>query len=470
MFKKNPFTLLLLVLFAMLVLFTGCGAKEKKPWDEVSSYVCYYGPFNRDMKEFDVAILEAANLSKSEIKELNNAGVYTIAYLSVGEEKGLNIGDGKGPGGFASYYFADGEGKPVQNANWGSYYTNAADPLWHERVIQTAKEIIDKGCDGLFLDTIDTVDRYPETFDGMIELIKKLHETYPEVKLVANRGFSVLSAIAPYISGVMYESFTSAYDFLNKDYAKQLPSQIQTSGNLGAYTINMARKINDFKVFALDYALPESKDDIQYYYDRAWEYDFIPYVSTILLDNVYVHDITPRSERGIKKDVGENAVWIDDPKMPPPNTDPGNFALACNGAAVLVDSFFPGYTPRPLNDGYLNDRRLDWTKIAWASAENNRDHWVVIDFGEEKEISQIKIYWALDANKFWASQNFSIQIPENDDWVDIKTITNNPQGEELTSINLDEKIKTRQIRVFQSKGNGPEPRPNLMWIAEIEVY
>lgn len=172
MFKKNPFTLLLLVLFAMLVLFTGCGAKEKRPWDEVSSYVCYYGPFNRDMKEFDVAILEAANLSKSEIKELNNAGVYTIAYLSVGEEKGLNIGDGKGPGGFASYYFADGEGKPVQNANWGSYYTNAADPLWHERVIQTAKEIIDKGCDGLFLDTIDTVDRYPETFDGMIELIK----------------------------------------------------------------------------------------------------------------------------------------------------------------------------------------------------------------------------------------------------------------------------------------------------------
>lgn len=290
------------------------------------------------------------------------------------------------------------------------------------------------------------------------------------MKLVANRGFSVLSAIAPYISGVMYESFTSAYDFLNKDYAKQLPSQIQTSGNLGAYTINMARKINDFKVFALDYALPESKDDIQYYYDRAWEYDFIPYVSTILLDNVYVHDITPRSERGIKKDVGENAVWIDDPKMPPPNTDPGNFALACNGAAVLVDSFFPGYAPRPLNDGYLNDRRLDWTKIAWASAENNRDHWVVIDFGEEKEISQIKIYWALDANKFWASQNFSIQIPENDDWVDIKTITNNPQGEELTSINLDEKIKTRQIRVFQSKGNGPEPRPNLMWIAEIEVY
>ena len=56
----------------------------------------------------------------------------------------------------------------------------------------------------------------------------------------------------------MYESFTSAYDFLNKDYAKQLPSQMGTSGNLGAYTINMARKINDSS-FALDYALPNQR-------------------------------------------------------------------------------------------------------------------------------------------------------------------------------------------------------------------
>lgn len=468
MFKKK-FIALLLLCYVFSLLLTGCGSEAKKPWDEVTSYVCYYGSFNKDMKKFDVAILESANLKKSEIKELNKAGVYTIAYLSIGEEKGLNKGKGNGPGGYASYYFADSDGKPVQNANWGSYYTNASDPDWQERVISLAKEIIDKGCDGLLLDTIDTVDLYPDTFDGMVELIKKLHDTYPDIKLVANRGFSVLSAISPYISGVMYESFTSHYDFLNKDYAKQLPSQIKTSGNLGAYTINMARKINNFKVFALDYALPESKDDIQLYYDRAWEYDFVPYVSTILLDNVYVHDITPQSERGIKKDIGENAVWIDDPKMPPPNTDPNNIALASNGAVLLVDSFFPGYAPRPLNDGYLNDRRLDWTKIAWASAENNRDHWVIIDFGEVKDFNEIRIYWALDGNKFWASKNFTIQKLENNEWVDIKAITNNPQGEELTTIILDEVAKA-QIRIFQTKGNGPESRPNLMWISEIEIY
>lgn len=100
-----------------------------------------------------------------------------------------------GPGGFASWYYdADGDGHVDQNGTWGSYFANVADPAWraalrtyrndgtegwYEYLIHTL------GCDGLFLDTVDTVapaawsGPYSGEITAMIDLIAEIRAALP---------------------------------------------------------------------------------------------------------------------------------------------------------------------------------------------------------------------------------------------------------------------------------------------------
>jgi hypothetical protein len=169
----------------------------------------------------------------------------------------------------------------------------------HEKRIEKAKAIFDKGCDGLFLDTIDTVDLYPDSIPGMVELIKKLKETYSDRKIVANRGMTIMDKFAPYIDGMMYEDINSSYDFEKEVYIDYNEEELAISKEV-CDSINQVRADYKYPVFGLDYADPDEKETIQKYYDATWEYDFIPYVSTIFLDQVYMHGITPKSTRGAR--------------------------------------------------------------------------------------------------------------------------------------------------------------------------
>lgn len=233
--------------------------------------------------------------------------------------------------------------------------------------------------------------------------------------------------------------------------------------------INAARKINNVPVFALDYALPDSKENIQKYYDRSWEYNFIPYVSTINLDEVYVHNIQPKSKKGVKADVGEGSLAVQDPSLPAPSNDKNNLALESNGGSVTVDSIFETYGFKALNDGYRNEPKLHWSKVAWASSETSKDHWIQITLSQKEKISDVKIIWALDNHTYYSSRNIMIQNLVNGAWANVKTVTNIPSGTEISDVKFDP-VETRNIRILQPKGSGSQSRVNLMWVAEIEVY
>lgn len=465
---------LLLASLLSLAFFDGSlDASNQTPWNQVTSYVCYYGKFDPRMANFDVAILEPDSLTKEQIQSLKKQGTYTIGYLSIGEDDSLNKGDGKGPGGYASYYFDDGKGHPAQNGNWNSYYTNAANALWQDVIVyQRAKQIlIDKGCDGLFLDTLDTVDLYRDTRDGMVGLVKKLRDTYPDKKLVINRGFTVLPNVAQYLDGLMFEDFSSTYDFETKKYAEASPEDKNTNLMLVVNTVNQLKKEHYFVTFGLDYALSTDKSLIQQYYDTFWEYDMIPYVSTIDLGKVYLHDIKPRTVRGSKahETIGTQAEIDRSKALPDPSTDKNNYALAANGAIVTVDSTFPGYGIKALNDGYRNEPKLSWADIAWASGETVDEHWVKLTFGDVQTISNVKIIWALDANTYWSSQQVVLQKFVDGKWMDMVDVNAIPQWQEITDIQFDQQT-VKELRILQPKGMGPTKRPDLMWISEVEVH
>ena len=299
------------VLILLLTLaFVACGSSLYPPyeeegvpdvpltWENVTSFVCHYGMFTETIGKFDVAILESANITPQQLEWLREQGTFTIGYISVGEDTTLRTLDGQGPGGYASFFIDDGTGQPRRNHNWNSYFVDAGNGLWQQQVIERARDLLNMGFDGIFLDTIDTADIFPETREGMARLIRRLRENFPDAKIVANRGMFMMEDFAPYISGMMFEAFSGGFNFALQEYT------VHTGGDLEwtvaqANAINAIRLEHYFPVFALDYAHPNDLETIQKFYNRAWEFDFIPSVSVIRLDQVFWRDITPQTTRGI---------------------------------------------------------------------------------------------------------------------------------------------------------------------------
>ena len=243
-------------------------------------FIGYQSGLMDSMKRFDMSITDARNYTKEQVQQLKASGVTVIGYVSVGEEVGLEKGDGKGPGGYASWYFdANGDNKPDQNGEFASNYTNAANPLWVQRVVDGyAKEAFDKGVDGIFLDTVNTIEVYPQSKDGMINLIKKLRERYPDKIIIQNWGFNIAEATAPYINAVMWESWYP-------DSTDQ-------------WVINWQNKFKELKAkYGLDLitlGYYERYSNLERYYEVSKELGFIPYVDANQQRNVVVDFFSQR--------------------------------------------------------------------------------------------------------------------------------------------------------------------------------
>ena len=126
--------------------------------------------------------------------------------------------------GWASYYLDDdslGRGKadglPDRNASFGGYFVNGGDPAWFDVVdrmtldgadgVAGFQEVLTTttgrglGCDGLFLDTIDTAEpnswthpsdadftQFEWTGPGLSQLVAHVHSVYPDRLILQNRG------------------------------------------------------------------------------------------------------------------------------------------------------------------------------------------------------------------------------------------------------------------------------------------
>ena len=111
----------------------------KREWNKVSSYFCNYGAFQEEMLDYDVAIIGRNVMSAEDMQKFSDAGVWTIAYISLGEDYSLNVGDGLGPGGYASYYLYDESDMPIANGDWGSYYVDPGHPAWRTIVLNEVR-------------------------------------------------------------------------------------------------------------------------------------------------------------------------------------------------------------------------------------------------------------------------------------------------------------------------------------------
>lgn len=123
--------------------------------------------------------------------------------------------------------FASGVRQVGSNTTWNSALIDPSSEAWQTFVLETlAPRIIERGFDGFFLDTAESVEllkindpsKRADYEDGLRTLVSALRKKYPKAYIVINRGFSVLPDLYTQIDGVLAESLYRGYDYDKKEF------------------------------------------------------------------------------------------------------------------------------------------------------------------------------------------------------------------------------------------------------------
>jgi hypothetical protein len=434
-------------------------APARERFAKAKSFYTYYGKGRvAELSHYDIAVLHTPAMTPAEVKQLDDIGVVTVGYVTVGEDDQLRVGDRTGPAGKASWYLdKDNDKRPDQNGIWKSWFANANDPQWRADRINEAKQLVgEHGFDGIFLDTIDTAQLYPETKPGMTQLIKELRDALPEGVIVLNQGFSVLPDVAQYADGLMLESFTATYDFDSKTYMMNLPQSLDYHLKRVNNMITPVRAKHPMQVLVLDYTGKDDVANMKIAADRAATFGFLFSASPINLDDVYAN--VP--------------AGAPDPKWLRPQSSPDavTFMLPADangfpkGTRLRPSGCFAGYTTAPLVDGVMDRSGLPWAKAAWASDEGEDDAWLEILLPTPRKGGKLHLYFHDDAGPSRDYELLVRFVGEND-WTSVAKIRGNAERNRADLLSNDREYTA--IRVLQHAGGGSVDRPNLLWLAQV---
>jgi len=163
-------------------------------------------------------------------------------------------------------------------------------------------------CDGVFMDTVDTVDVYPdEAFQqGMADLINDMKALYPEKHFCSNRGFTILGDIIKSCDYVMFETFLTDYDWEEDVYTK-LTNQASIDWNNGIIQqLYELRKKYIFDVLALNYCKDSSIDDElrKFIREESLKHGFLSWSTEIMLSK-----LLPNSDFTLSKGPIRTNIW-----------------------------------------------------------------------------------------------------------------------------------------------------------------
>ncbi len=144
------------------------------------------------------------------------------------------------------------------------------------------------GSDGVFMDTVDTVDIYPaEVYQAAAaKLINDMKALYPDRLFCSNRGFSILDRIIQSCGYVMFETFLSEYDWDAKTYYKITnPDTVAWNDTITDQLVALRRK-HVFDVLGLNYCSngPEGDELRAYIREETLKRGWLSWSSEILLD------------------------------------------------------------------------------------------------------------------------------------------------------------------------------------------
>jgi uncharacterized protein (TIGR01370 family) len=271
--------------FLICLCGTAIPGSCRKP--EIRSWLCYYGTTfgAKFYSKFDLVVLDGS--SHPPVEHSSPRHPTLLGYLSVGEV------DIDGP------YWEQAEGKPFlarKNEFWDSWMVDVRHPEWEELLLSHAvPAIMEKGFDGLFLDTLDSalfLEEYPENGDfagagsALVRLITEMKKRNPDMLIAVNRGLPILSEIAPSIDFLVVEDLYSYYSDEAEDYVR-VEKDIQ---DLLLQQVAKGREAKpDLPVLTLDYAAVDQNELIHEAIAFSRKRKFVPYISTLELNDIYYH-------------------------------------------------------------------------------------------------------------------------------------------------------------------------------------
>lgn len=181
-----------------------------------------------------------------------------------------------------------------ENPQWkGHYAIDVRNPQWAKYMIENIiPDIIEQGFDGVFLDTLDRAEdlerKNPKRYRGMIKAAQKLicaiRYHYPNLKIMTNRGFSILPDILQDVDYILAESILVNYD-RNKGEHRFFSDS--TYEQLVKKVIGFKSKAPHIKILSLDYWDMSDEDMVKTIYDKQRKEGFSPYVTSIELDKIH---------------------------------------------------------------------------------------------------------------------------------------------------------------------------------------
>lgn len=203
------------------------GLKLKRP-------IAFYYGFGKlnSLSSYKRVVLQPSHYTSDDLIWLKARGIEPIAYISLGEDSGPPAEWHRGR----------------KNTAWQTRYVKLSSIGWRQHVCIQAKTYIAKGFSGLFLDTLDVVDLFPEDRRWMVDLVRSMRAIAGQGPLVANRGFSMMKELSYLIDAVVFEGFSTRWT----DDGEYIPLTVQEL-NWTAVIAEELKKI-DMPIYALDYA------------------------------------------------------------------------------------------------------------------------------------------------------------------------------------------------------------------------
>lgn len=186
----------------------------------------------------------------TDLAGLKRHGAEVFAYVSVGEAEGWRASTNALPQALFS----------GANVAWQSRIANLTHPGWQRYLLEDRMAgLWAGGYRGFFLDTLDSyqmamtdpVKRQAQA-RALVTLIRAMHERFDGVKLLLNRGFDVLPALAPIVSGVVAESLFQGWNAQTREYVSVSPED----RNWLLARLGDARQRHGLPVTVIDYVAP----------------------------------------------------------------------------------------------------------------------------------------------------------------------------------------------------------------------
>jgi len=233
-----------------------------------SRFASYYG-FNRleQLAEYDLVIVQAEHHTPADLHTLQQRGATPFGYLSLTEVMETES--------TAPWILRD-----ARNLAWNTLLVDCRSAAWQAFVLEERiPYLLQRGLQGLFLDTVDVALQYADILPGVETLLRRIRAHYPDLPVLVNRGFTVLDTVAQIADGVVFESFTTYHN--GPHYAAWTGSDLFWTMQMA---VRLQQTLRTRLVLTIDYAAPDDLALRRRAEQRAKAYGFTPFVSTCFLD------------------------------------------------------------------------------------------------------------------------------------------------------------------------------------------